>query len=267
MKAEELFKVSGQVALVTGAASGLGLAIAEVLAENGACVTMADVDGNTLEAQVRKMQAAGSAVEAAVLDVADTVGLRQGIDALVEKHGRLDAVFANAGISSGPGFATEAGRISGQIDHTSLATWWRVLDVNLTGVFVTMQAAAAHMKAQRSGRIIVTSSIAGMRAETLVGYPYAATKAALNNLVRQAARELAPYNVLVNAIAPGVFFTNIGGGRLSDPAAQEEFRRIVPLGRIADAGDIKGLALFLASPASSYVTGAVIPIDGGVTAG
>lgn len=267
MKAEKLFDVAGQVAFVTGAASGLGLAMAEVLAENGARVTMADIDADTLEALVRRMRAAGSAVEAAVVDVADAGALRQRIDEVAGKHGRLDAVFANAGISSGPGFATEAGRISGQIEHTSLATWERVLEVNLTGVFVTMQAAAAHMKAQRSGHIIVTSSIAGMRADTLVGYPYAVTKAALNNLVRQAARELAPYNVLVNAIAPGVFRTNIAGGRLCDPAAREEFRRIVPLGRIADPGEIKGLALFLASPASSYVTGTVIPIDGGVTAG
>lgn len=267
MKAEILFNVSGQVAFITGAASGLGLAMAEVLAANGACVTMADIDGDALEALVGKMREAGSTVEAAVLDVTDTDALRKRIDAVAKKHGRLDTVFANAGISSGPGFATAAGRISGQIDHTSLATWARVLEVNLTSVFVTMQAAAAHMKAQRSGRIIVTSSIAGMRAETLVGYPYAATKAALINLVRQAARELAPYHVLVNAIAPGVFFTNIGGGRLRDPAAQEEFRRIVPLGRIADAGEIKGLALFLASPASNYLTGTVIPIDGGVTAG
>jgi len=267
MKAEKLFNVTGQVAFVTGAASGLGRAMAEVLAENGACVTMADIDGDALETLVREMRETGSAVEAAVLDVTDTDALRNRIDAVAKRHGRLDAVFANAGISSGPGFATVAGRISGQIDRTSLATWGKVLDMNLTSVFVTMQAAAAHMKAQRSGRIIVTSSIAGLRAETLVGYPYAATKAALINLVRQAARELAPYNVLVNAIAPGVFFTNIAGGRLRDPAVQEEFRRIVPLGRIADAGEIKGLALFLASPASSYLTGTVIPIDGGVTAG
>ena len=267
MKAEKLFDVTGQVAFVTGAASGLGLAMAEVLAENGARVTMADIDADTLEALVRKMREAGSAVEAAVVDVADSGALRLRIDAVVEKHGRLDAVFANAGISSGPGFATEAGRISGQIEHTSLATWARVLEVNLTGVFVTMQAAAAHMKAQRSGRIVVTSSIAGLRADALVGYPYAVTKAALTNLVRQAAKELAPYNVLVNAIAPGVFFTNIAGGRLRDPVARDEFSRIVPLGRIADPGEIKGLALFLASGASSYVTGTVIPIDGGVTAG
>ena len=94
MKAEKLYNVTGQVAFVTGAASGLGRAMAEVLAENGACVTMADIDGDALEALVRTMRQAGSAVEAAVLDVADTDALRGGIDAVVKRHGRLDAVFA-----------------------------------------------------------------------------------------------------------------------------------------------------------------------------
>jgi NAD(P)-dependent dehydrogenase (short-subunit alcohol dehydrogenase family) len=267
MKAEKLFDVSGRVAFVTGAASGLGLAMAEVLAENGACVTMADINGDALEPLVDKMRDAGLMVEAALLDVAETDQLRECIDGVMHRQGRLDAVFANAGASSGPGFATEAGRISGQIDHTSPEVWERVLKVNLTSVFATMQAAAAHMKVQKSGRIIVTSSIAGMRADTLVGYPYAATKAAVINLVRQAARELGPYNVLVNAIAPGAFITNFAGGRMRDPRAREEFRRVVPLGRVGETAEIKGLALFLASPASSYLTGAVIPIDGGVTAG
>ena len=268
MKAEKLFDVSGQVAFVTGAASGLGLAMAQVLAENGARVAMVDIDGARLQPLVRKMLEAGCDVESVVLDVADVEALRHSIDAAAKKHGRLDAVFANAGISSGPGIATETGRISGRIENTSLDTWERVLKINLTSVFVTMQAAAAHMKAQRSGRIVVTASIAGLRADGFVGYPYSATKAALVNLVRQAARELAPYNVLVNAIAPGPFLTNLAGGRLrNDPAAHEEFRRIVPLGRIAEPREIKGLALFLASQASSYLTGTVIPIDGGITAG
>ncbi|MDH4189243.1 MAG: SDR family oxidoreductase, partial [Betaproteobacteria bacterium] len=255
MKAVKLFDVTGQVAFVTGAASGLGFAMAEVLAEHGARVTMADIDGAALETRVRTMREAGCAVEAAVLDVTDSEALRHRIDALAKQHGRLDAVFANAGISSGPGFGTVAGRTAGQIDHTSLATWEKLLDMNLTSVFVTLQAAAAHMKPQKSGRLIVTSSIAGLRADSLVGYPYAVTKAALHNLVRQAAKELAPYNVLVNAIAPGVFFTRIAGGKLHDPAVYEEFRRGIPLGRIAEPEEIKGLALFLASPASSYLTG------------
>lgn len=268
MKAEKLFDMTGRVAFVTGAASGLGLAMAEVLAENGALVIMADINGDALESQVGRMGDAGLAVEAALLDVAETERLRACIDSVVQRHGRLDAVFANAGASSGPGYGTEAGRISGQIEHTSFVTWEHVLKVNLTGVFATVQAAAAHMKAQKSGRIIVTASIAGLRADAFVGYPYSVTKAAVINLVRQAARELAPYNVLVNAIAPGPFLTNLAGGRLrKDPAAHEEFRRVVPLGRIAEPDEIKGLALFLASPASSYLTGTVIPIDGGITAG
>lgn len=131
----------------------------------------------------------------------------------------------------------------------------------------TMRAAARHMKTRRSGRIVVTSSIAGLRAEPMSGYAYVASKAAVNNLVRQAALELAPYNVLVNAIAPGPFATNINQGRLRLPEAAARLRDYVPLGRIAEAQEIKGLALLLASDASSYITGAIIPIDGGVSLG
>ncbi|MCC6474502.1 MAG: SDR family oxidoreductase, partial [Burkholderiales bacterium] len=112
------------------------------------------------------------------------------------------------------------------------------------------------------------ASIAGLRADRLVGYAYAATKAALVNLVRQAALELAPYNVMVNAIAPGPFLTNIADGRLHrEPEAVKAFEATVPLGRLAQPREIQGLALLLASPASSFITGAVIPIDGGSSAG
>src|SRR5690606_24469958 len=114
-----------------------------------------------------------------------------------EKHGRLDAVFANAGISAGAGIT----RAEGQLDSGAREKWNQVLHINLTSVFATVQAAARHMKPRRSGRIVVTASIGGMRAEELVGYAYAATKAAAINLVRQAALELAPHNVLINAIA------------------------------------------------------------------
>ena len=141
-------------------------------------------------------------------------------------------------------------------------------DVNLTGIFATLQAASIPMKAQRSGRIVVTASVAGLKAEKPVGYAYAATKAAVINLVRQASRELAPHNVLVNAIAPGPFFTNIAGGRLHrDPEVVKMFADAVPLGRIAQPEEIQGLALLLASGASSFITGTVIPIDGGISAG
>ncbi len=235
MRAEALFDVRGHVTIVTGAASGLGLAMAEVMAENGSVVAMLDIDAVGLDAAATRLKEAGHVVEAIGLDVGDTTRLRATIDAVAQKHGRLDVVF---------------------------------LHVNLTSVFVTLQAAAGRMKAQRSGRIIVTSSIGGIRAERMVGYAYAATKAAVNNLVRQAALELAPYNVLVNAIAPGPFLTNIAGGRLHrEPETVQKFADMVPLGRIARPDELKGLALLLASPASSFITGAVIPIDGGATAG
>lgn len=262
MKARELFDVDGQIALVTGAASGLGLAMAEVMAENGAHVTMVDMDGEGLGAAVARLRDAGFAVEPAVLDVTDADALRRAVDGAAERSGRLDTVFANAGISAGPGFIKPEGRL----ESVARADWDRVLHINLTSVFETIRAAAAQMKPRRQGRIIVTSSIAGLGAEAMVGYAYVATKAAVNNLVRQAALELAPYNVMVNAIAPGPFLTNIGGGRLKEPEVVALFTDLVPLGRIAEPDEIKGLALLLASPASSFLTGAVIPIDGGASA-
>lgn len=255
MQAARLFDVAGHVALVTGAASGLGLAMAEVMAENGAIVVLADMDRPALERAVQRLGASGRRVEAAVIDVADREAVERCVADAGRRHGRLDAVFANAGISAGPQARALA---------TSWATWDRVLDVNLTGVFATLRAAAAHMKPQRAGRIIVTASIAGLRGEPMVGYAYAATKAAVANLVRQAAIELGPFNVLVNAIAPGPFRTNIAGGRMhTDKDAEREFAQSCPLGRIAEPDEIKGLALLLASPAASYMTGSVIPIDGG----
>ena len=263
MKAADLFDVSGHVAFVTGAASGLGLAMAEVMADNGAHVVMADINPDTLEHHAERLSDAGRSVEGVVLDVADLNALRAAIDNAAESRGRLDAVFANAGISAGPGYLTETGRI----DAVDPAKWDEVVQVNLTSVFATVQAAARHMKRRKSGRIVVTSSIAGLKSEHLVGYAYAVTKAAVINLVRQAAMELAPHNITVNAIAPGPFFTNIADGRLNDPESAKSFAELVPMGRIADTTELQGLALLLASPAGSFITGTAIPIDGGCTAG
>ena len=156
MKAEQLFDVRNHVAFVTGAASGLGLAMSEVMADNGAHVVMADINEETLAAAVAKLGERGGSAEAVALDVGDLDALRGSIDAAASGHGRLDAVFANAGISAGPGYQSPTGHITA----VSLADWQRVVQINLTSVFVTVQAAAEHMKAQKSGRIIVTSSIA-----------------------------------------------------------------------------------------------------------
>ena len=257
-----LFGMAGQVAAVTGAASGLGLAMAEVLAGAGATVVLLDVDARGLEAAGESISAAGGRVETAVLDVGERAAIRSEIDRIAARHGRIDAVIANAGVTAGPGYRTETGQINAVQD----AQWDRVLSINLSGVFVTMQAAAAHMKRQRSGRIVAMASVAGLKSEVMCGYAYTATKAAVVNLVRQAAMELAPYNVMVNGIAPGPFRTNIANGRIRQPEVEAEFASMVPLGRIAAPQELKGLALLLASPASSFMTGTTIPIDGGIMA-
>lgn len=261
-----LFDVSGHAVIVTGAASGLGLAMAEGLAEHGAKVVMADIDGDALAVEHQRLAERQLAVHAELCDVGD-VGDAGALEALVagtvKRYGRLDSVFANAGISAGPGPHTEKGRL----ENVVMADWDRVLRTNLTGVFATIRAAAQPMKQQRSGRIVVTSSIAGLRGEPQCGYAYAATKAAVANLVRQAAIELAPYNVRVNGIAPGPFITNIGGGRVkSDPSVGKAFIERTLLKRMADPKELQGVALLLASEASSYITGVVIPVDGGTVA-
>src|SRR5215510_13378416 len=157
--------------------------------------------------------------------------------------------------------------------RTARSTRWdmtlfqRAIELNLTATFMTIRFAAAQMKRRRTGSIVATASIAGLRADPLVGYGYVAAKAAVANIVRQAAVDLAPHNVRVNAIAPGPFLTNIAGGRMHrEPEVAKKFASHVPLGRIAQPDEIKGLALLLASPAGSFITGAVIPIDGGASA-
>lgn len=264
MKQAELFNVKDHVAFVTGAASGLGLAYAEVMAENGAKVVMVDINATELDRHVGRLRAAGCAVEGDIVDVGETDALRAAIDGAAQRHRRLDVLFANVGISAGQGTLANP---AGAIDQFDVDLYRRAIDINMTSTLMAMRFAVPHMKQRRSGSIVATASIAGIRAEPITGYGYIASKAAVINIVRQAAVELAPYNIRVNAIAPGPFLTNIGGGRLHrEPAIVKLFADMVPLGRIAKTDEIKGLALLLASPAGSYLTGTVIPIDGGATA-
>ena len=264
MKQAELFNVKGFVAVVTGAASGLGLAYAEVMAENGATVVLADINEAELTKHTSRLKAMGCAVEPALVDVADTKALQAAIDGAAKRYGRLDALFANAGISAGSGTLINP---AGAIDQFDVEAFKHAIDINMTATLMAIRFAVPHMKARKSGSIVATASIAGIRAEPITGYGYIASKAAVINIVRQAAVELAPYNIRVNAIAPGPFLTNIAGGRLHrEPEVVKLFADMVPLGRLAQTDEIKGLALLLASPAGSYLTGTVIPIDGGATA-
>jgi NAD(P)-dependent dehydrogenase (short-subunit alcohol dehydrogenase family) len=270
MKTAELFDVRGLVTIVTGAASGIGLAYAEVMADNGARVTLMDRDASSLDVAVRRLAERGGDVRGQTLDVTDRPGLRAGIDAVAAHYGRLDVVFANVGIDSPPGFLGMNGErnAGGAFENVSDERWDLVMETNLTSMFGTIKAAVPHMKKNaKGGRIIVTTSVAAIRGEAIVGMPYMPAKAGAAHLVRQAALELAKYNILVNAIAPGPFVTNIAGGHMRDPATVAAFARFSPLHRLASTDEIQGLALFLASPASSYVTGSQIVIDGGVLLG
>ena len=264
MKAADLFNIAGHVAFITGAADGLGRAFAEALADNGAHVVLTDIDAAKLATTTAELAARGCSVEQHVVDIADHDTLRDAIDQTARTHGRLDAVFANAGISAGPGFHVSP---AGEIGNLDLASFKHVVDLNLTATALTVHHAARHMKPARRGSIVVNTSIGGIKAEPMVGYAYAATKSAMNNVVRLAAVELAPHNVRVNAIAPGPFLTNIAGGRLHrEPAVAAQFTEMVPLGRMGQPWEIQGLALLLASPGGAFLTGAIIPIDGGTTA-
>jgi NAD(P)-dependent dehydrogenase (short-subunit alcohol dehydrogenase family) len=272
---EDLFDVRGQVALVTGGASGLGYAFAEILAVAGANVVIADWDAGALK------EAVGSLADAAVaagreppptgslsrpplisgrtVDVSDAADVRALVDDIVDSQGRIDIVFANAGVARGrPPMLPE-----GWLDDMSMPDYATLIDINLHGVVYTVQAAARHMKRQRSGSIVTTASTAGLRNDPYTPYSYAIAKAGVVNFTKQAAHDLARWGVRVNAIAPGPFKTHLGGKEPTSAAADAMWSAVVPLGRMGDPKEIRGLALLLASKAGSFMTGGVYPIDGG----
>lgn len=262
-----LFDVRDKVALVTGGASGLGHAFASVLADCGAVVYVADRDAERLAKVTGELQGSTGLP----LDVSDGPAVGAAVDGIAGQHGRLDIVFANAGVARG----TPPLVPSGSVDEFGWDDYSGLLDVNLHGVVHTVRAAARYMKRQRSGSIVVTASTAGLRNDPFVPYSYAIAKAGVVNLMKQAAHDLARWNVRVNAIAPGPFKTNLGknnrvaadnGPGESSPVnagAEERWNAVIPLGRMGDPSEIRGLALLLASDASSFMTGGVYPIDGG----
>lgn len=260
---ERLFDVTGARVVVTGAASGLGFAMAEVLAECGARVTLADIDEERLAASTERLRTRGLDAHASIVDVGDEHAVQALFDAVIAEQGGVDVVFANAGLAAVPGFRSEGGQT---LDTIERADWDHVLGVNLTGVMHTMRSAARAMKQQRGGRIVVTASNAGLRIEPMACYGYHASKAAVIQLVRAAALELAAHGILVNAVCPGPFYgTLIGGGVTEHPTEEMKqlWETLIPLGRMAHPDELKGVVLLLASPASSFITGSALVVDGG----
>ncbi|BBC72086.1 short-chain dehydrogenase [Altererythrobacter sp. B11] len=276
MKTLDQFNVAGRSALVTGAASGLGLAYAECMAEAGARVTLTDLDAEGAERETKRLADAGYDVRWEACDIADLDQVAAAVDAHVAAYGGLDICFANAGLDVGNGFWSPEGKRNpdGQIDVYDKARWDKSIGINLTGCFHTVREAARAMKAneqrggRRGGSIVITSSNAAEVNEAIVGVPYMAAKAGVKHFMRHAAYELAAYGIRVNAIAPGPFVTNIGDGWVKkNPAAKKAWDELVPVGRMAETYQIKPLALLLASDAGSYMTGAHVMIDGGMQLG
>jgi NAD(P)-dependent dehydrogenase (short-subunit alcohol dehydrogenase family) len=268
-KISELFNVTGYGAVVTGGASGIGLGLTEALAANGARVTMLDVHPQRLENETKRLREAGLDVRGKTVDVTDHKALDAAVDEAAREYGRLDVVCANAGIDSGPGFvgswvgSQRQRDPQGALESYGDERWNRVIDVNLNGVFATVRAAARHMKPRKSGRIIVTTSLAATHVEPAIGSAYMAAKAGAAHFMRSAALELAGYNITVNAIAPGFIVTNIGGGHAHNLETQKAVGKVIPMHRVGFPEDLEGLALFFASPASGYITGQEVIIDGG----
>ncbi|HEX5442059.1 MAG TPA: SDR family NAD(P)-dependent oxidoreductase, partial [Ktedonobacterales bacterium] len=237
MSVLDQFKLDGTVALVTGASSGLGRAYATALAEAGARVMCADVAEDAAHKLADSLTSSGHEAKAVRADVASEDDSRAMVEATVSAFGKLDVAFANAGIG-GTGAA---------LQDMSLADWRQVIDINLTGVFLTFrEAAKALLKNPQPqgnglrGRLVATSSIYGSVGDFAgLAQAYTAAKGGVTNLVRTAAISLAPQRVSVNAIAPGFVHTSIGGGLLSHPTPEtqaflDELVRRTPLGRLAE---------------------------------
>ncbi len=271
MDLQQLFSLTGHGAIVTGGASGIGLASVEALASQGARVTILDLDGAAAHREAARLCAEGLDVRGSALDVTDRAAHDRAFDEAAQLYGRLDVVCANAGIDPGPGFMSFTDRSQRlpeyAIENYDDARWHKVIGISLDAVFYAIRAGARLMKPARTGSIIVTTSISAVRPAPGVGIAYMAAKAGAAQVVRTAALELARHNVRVNAIAPGPFATNIADGRMRDAGVRAAMARTVPLGRVATTDEIQGLVLLLASDAGSYITGEQIVIDGGASLG
>jgi 2-dehydro-3-deoxy-D-gluconate 5-dehydrogenase len=246
------FSLDGKVALITGGNSGLGCALAFAMRDAGARVA---VCGRRADRNAAVLAELGPKHAAFELDVADEASVERAVAATAEKLGRLDILVNNAGIGQ-----------RASVMELELAVWQRVLDINLTGAFLCTKHAALRMKAQGAGKIINIASIYGVVAPSKgLQVAYTVAKHAVIGLTKVNAVELMPLGIQVNAVAPGWFLTEMTEELRGTPFEQSVSRR-APAGRWGQTSDLVGACLYLASSASDYVSGTVIPVDGGYLA-
>ena len=243
---------AGPVALVTGAARGIGLAAAKRFLAEGYRVVLLDIDGPALEASVAALGQPERTL-ALTCDLADPAAIARAFTALVDRFGRLDALVNNAGTA-----------VFKPLLETTLEEWQRVMAVNLTGPFLTVQAAAPIMADGGGGAIVNITSISGLRASTL-RVAYGTSKAALAHLTKQQAAELAGLGIRVNAVAPGPVDTAMAKA-VHSPEIRADYRDAIPLARYGLEEELAEAIFFLCDKRSSYVTGQVLAVDGGFDA-
>jgi NAD(P)-dependent dehydrogenase (short-subunit alcohol dehydrogenase family) len=252
----QAYSLQGQTAVVTGGGNGIGKAVALGLARSGAHVVVMDLEFSAAQSAVSEIVKEGLSAQAICVDVRDETQVDQAMKQAYEHHQRLDILINNAGIA-----------IRKPTVELSLADWSRVVEVNLTGVFLCARSAARFMIAQGSGAIVNTASIMGLSGGGL--YPnisYQSTKGAIVNLTRALAVEWALHQIRVNAIAPTWVETDFIKPLMAHPELIEKIKGMTPLGRLAKPQDIVGAVVFLCSPCASMVTGHTLAVDGGFLA-
>ena len=255
-------RIDGHIAVVTGAAQGLGLGISERLARNVATVVMADLQREKVEEEAGRLQNLGLSVHPAFVDVSDSNSVDRLFEEVAEAHGRIDILVNNAGV----------GQKVAPVVELDDGEWDRVIRVTLTGTFYCCRAAGRIMEGQESGAIVNISSINGQNPAALVA-AYNAAKEGVISLTRTLALELAAYGVRVNAVCPGPVYTAFNRSNmaqrsktlgLSEEEMIERIRSAIPLGRWGEPEDIANGVAFLCSPAAGWITGEVLRVSGGM---
>jgi gluconate 5-dehydrogenase len=250
---QSVFELSGKVALVTGAYRGLGFAIAQGLARAGASVVLNGRRIEAVEPAARALTAQSLKASTAIFDVTDRDAVRAAVTAIESEHGRIDVLVNNAGIQR-----------RGALADFSQQDWDDIIATNLTAPFVVSQAVLPGMIARKSGKIVHIASLMSELARPSV-VPYTAAKGGVRQLTRGMAVELAPHNIQVNAIAPGYFATEMNRALIDNAEFNAWVCKRTPAGRWGQPDELAGIAVFLASSASNYMTGQLLIVDGGMS--